>query len=215
MLVKVCLICVLSAITALTSLPQADAQQPNTVARIGFLTPISRPESEDAFRQELHRLGYVEGKNIIVEFRSAQGNFERLPALAAELVNLKVDVIVAAVSQASLAAKKATTSIPIVMVAVGDPLKSGLVTSLAHPGGNITGTSSVSTEVVGKQLEVLRELLPGATRVATLWNPGNPTFQQQLLAEARISAERLRIQLQLFEARTPQDLKTSIALLFR
>lgn len=128
------------------------------------------------------------------------------PELATELVSLKVDIIVAERTQASLAAKKATATIPIVMVGVGDPLGSGLVASLAHPGGNVTGTSSVSTEVVGKQLEVLRELLPGVSRVATLWNSANPVFQQQLLTEAKATAAKLRIQLQLVEARTPQDI---------
>ena len=197
------------ALAALTlpGLPlAADAQRASTIPRIGFLSPSPRPDFEEAFWQELRRLGYEKGRNIAVEYRSAQGNFERLPDLAAELVNLKVDVIVADVTQASLAAKKATATIPIVMIGVGDPVGTGLIASFARPGGNVTGTSTLAAEVVGKQLEVLHQLLPGVSRVATLWNPANAVFQQQQMNEARAAAAKLRIQLQVVEARTPQEL---------
>lgn len=184
----------------------ADAQRPSKVSRVGYLTPISQPAREESFRQELRRLGYAEGQNILIEYRSAGGSFERLPDLAATLVSLKVDVIVAVVTQATLAAKKATSTIPIVMVGVSDPVRSGLVASLARPGGNVTGTSSVATDVVGKQLQLLREMLPKASRVAALWNPANPVFQKLQLGEATAAAANLRVQLEFIEARTPDEL---------
>ena len=158
------------AILMLASVHIADAQ-PKKVARIGFLAPATRTGYQhhtDAFLQGLRELGYVEGQNVTIEYRWADGNFERLPELAAELVRLKVDVIVAAVTQASLAAKNATGTIPIVMVAVGNPVDSGLIASLARPGANITGTSSMNVEVVGKQLELLKEILPKISRVNAL-----------------------------------------------
>ncbi len=163
----------------------SDGQRPAKVTRIGYLAPSSQPAREEVFRRELSRLGYVEGPDFVIEYRSANGSFERLPDLAAELVALKVDVLVAVVTQASLAAKKATATIPIVMVGVSDPVGAGLVTSLARPGGNVTGTSTLAADVVGKQLEVLKEMLPKASRVATLWNPANPVFQKLQLGEAR------------------------------
>jgi putative ABC transport system substrate-binding protein len=189
----------------------ADAQLAMTTPRIGFLTPGVAAAIEDAFWTELRRLGYVEGKNIVVEHRSAHGEFERLPGLAAELVSLKVDIIVAVVTQAALAAKQATATIPIVMVGVSDPVASGLVTNLARPGSNITGTSGVGADVVAKQLELLRTLLPNAARVTALWNPGNRTFQQQQLNEAMAAAPKLRLQLQLMEARSADDLDRAFA----
>ena len=200
-----------AAVAVLASPLPADAQQTSTTARLGYLRPFPRPEGEETFRQELKRLGYEEGRNIVVEYRSADGHFERLPELAAELVRLKVDVIVAERTQASLAAKKATTTIPIVMIGVGDPLGSGLVATLSHPGGNVTGTSSVFPALVAKQLELLRELLPGVSRVAVLWNPANPVYQQQMLTEAKSAAARLRIQLDPAEAPTPRDIDRAFA----
>jgi putative ABC transport system substrate-binding protein len=159
----------------------ADAQPAGKVYRIGYLSPTSPSDPERlaspfgerglaAFRQGLRELGYVEGQNIAIENRWAEGKFERLPDLAAELVRLKVDVIVSVVTQASLAAKNATRTIPIVMVAVGDPLGSGLVASLARPGGNVTGPSSMYADLVGKQLEVLKAIVPKLSRVAVLWH---------------------------------------------
>jgi putative ABC transport system substrate-binding protein len=184
----------------------SDGQPAAKVARIGYLTPTSQPAREEVFRQELRRFGYAEGQNIVLEYRSANGSYDRLPDLAAELVALKVDVLVTVVTQAALAAKNATATIPIVMVGVSDPVGVGLVASLARPGGNVTGTSTMAADVVGKQLESLREMLPKASRVATLRNPANFVFQKLQLGEAKAAAAKLKVQLQLFEARTPNQL---------
>lgn len=193
----------------------SDAQQPAKVPRVGYLTPTSQPVREEIFRQELRRLGYVEGRNIAMEYRSANGSFERLPDLAAELVGLKVDLIVAVVTQAALDARRATGTTPIVMVGVSDPVGSGLVASLARPGGNVTGTSSLAADVVGKQLALLHEIFPKASRVAALWNPANPVFQKLQLAEVKAAAAKLRVQLQFVEARTPGDLDRAFAAMAR
>jgi len=187
----------------------AEAQQPKKVARIGFLAAATRTGYQHltgAFLQGLRELGYVEGQNIVIEYRWAEGNFERLPELAAELVHLKVDVIVAAVTQASLAAKNATTTIPIVMVAIGSPVEAGLVSSLARPGSNITGTSTMADEVVGKQLGLLKETLPKISRVAALWNPSNSVFQASQVRQAESVAKALPITLQKLEARDPAEI---------
>src|SRR4029450_7383161 len=133
------------------------AQTPAKVFRVGFLTATSIPFREEAFRQEMRRLGYTEGRNLTIEYRSAEGQFERLPALAAELVALKVDVIAAGLNQAPLAAKRAPATIPIVMIGVSDPVKSGLLASIARPGANVTGTASASADVVGKQRDLGRK----------------------------------------------------------
>jgi len=186
------------------------AQAAGATPRIGFLSAAQTP-NEQYFWDELHRLGYVEGKNIIVESRTAQGDFSRLPTLAAELANLKVDVIVAVVTQASLAAKQATAMIPIVIVSVSDPVASGLVRNLARPEGNVTGTAGSSADVVAKQMELVRALLPRASRLAVLWNPGNAVFQEQQLQVARSAAAQLRMQLQLVEARRPDELERAFA----
>ncbi len=204
----------------------SNAQQPAKIWRIGFLSPNSPSDPErpgspfgerglEAFRQGLRDLGYVEGQNIAIEYRWAEGRFERLPDLAAELVRLKVDVIVAVVTQASLAAKNATRTIPIVMVAAGDPLGSGLVAGLAHPGGNVTGPSSMLAEVAGKQLELLKETVPKASRVAVLWNPANAVWQAQMLRETKVAARALGLRLQLLEARGPGELEGAFAAMTR
>ena len=177
----------------------------------GLSRPSWSPYYEDAFRQELRRLGYIDGKTIAVEYRSADGDFTVLTALAKQLVDLKVDVIVAQVTQAAIAASKATKTIPIVMIGVSEPVASGLVASLGRPGGNVTGTSAVAAGVVGKQLELLRDLLPGLARVAVLWNPANAVFQQQHLKEAKEASAGLRMQLQLFEARSAAELNRTFA----
>jgi ABC-type uncharacterized transport system substrate-binding protein len=200
-----------AALGALWTPLSAAAEQARTVPRVGFLTPSPQSVREEVFWQELRRMGYVEGKTITVEYRSADGNLDRLPDLAKELVGLKMDIIVAVVTQASVAAKRATATIPIVMVSVGDPVGSGLVASLAHPGGNVTGTSSAAGGVVGKQLELLQELLPGVSRVTALWNPANPVFQQQALNEARSAAAKRHVQLHFVEARSPDDLDRAFA----
>lgn len=186
------------------------AQQPKKVPRIGYLTVASRTGSAhltQALLQGLHGLGYVEGQNIVIEYRWADGNFERLPELAADLVRLKVDVIVTAVTQASLAAKNATGTIPIVMVAVANPVDSGLIASLARPGANISGTSVMNDEVVGKQLELLKEILPKISRVAAMWNPANPVFQKLQLRAVEATARTLNVSLQKVEARDEDEIE--------
>ena len=153
----------------------AEGQQTAKVARIGFLflNLAPNPHLKEAFRQGLRDLGYVEGRNLVIEDRDAEGKVERHPALAAELVALKVDVIVVAGSTLTAqTAKQATSTLPIVFIAVGDPVGSGLVTSLARPGGNATGLSTLAPELVGKCLEQLKQAVPGVSRVAVLWQPG-------------------------------------------
>jgi putative tryptophan/tyrosine transport system substrate-binding protein len=179
--------------------------------RIGYVTPTAQPAREQIFRQELQRLGYAEGRNLIIEYRSADGSFEKLPVLVAELVALRVDLIVARATQAALAAKNATGTIPIVMVGVEDPVRLGLVAGLGRPGGNVTGTATNAIEVVGKQFELLREMLPGLSRVSAVWNPANPAFQERQLAEAKSVAAKLRIELQLAEVATARDLARAFA----
>jgi putative ABC transport system substrate-binding protein len=187
----------------------AEAQQAAKVARIGWLTPdLSGPSLiKEAFLQGLRDLGYVEGRNVVIEYRSAEGKLERLPALAAELVSLKVDVIVAAVTAAALAAKQATRTIPIVFPAVSDPVATGLVASFARPGGNATGLSFFAPELVGKCMEVLKEAVPGVSRIAVLWQP--PAFAEHqgkaMLKAAEVAARTLRVRLQVVEARGPDD----------
>jgi putative ABC transport system substrate-binding protein len=199
-------------VAAAISMPLICAAQPSaSIARLGYLTPIAQPAREEVFRQELRRLGYVEGKNIAIEYRSANGRFELLPDLATELAGLKVDVIVAVVTQAAVAAKKSTGIIPIVMIGVSDPVQSGLVASLGRPGANITGTSALTAQLVGKQLELLREALPKTSRVAALWNPANSVFQKQQADEAKASAMGLGIRLSFFEARTGDELDRTFA----
>jgi putative tryptophan/tyrosine transport system substrate-binding protein len=161
------------ALTLLVAPLAAGAQQLRKIPRIGYLGETPGPHV-DALRQGLQDLGYVEGQNLVIEYRSAEGKNERLPALAAELVGLPVDVIIAPGGQASRAAKHATSTIPILMAPVGDPVDIGLVASLARPGGNITGVSGIGVELAGKQLELLKEAVPGISRVAVLLNPTNP-----------------------------------------
>jgi putative ABC transport system substrate-binding protein len=152
----------------------AEAQQAAKAPRIGYLAGnlAASPHLHEAFRQGLRDLGYVEGRNVVIEYRDAEGKYERFPALAAELVALKVDVIVAANSLAVLPAKQATRTIPIVFTVAANPVGSGLVSSLARPGGNVTGLSFLAPELVGKRLELLTQAVPGVSRVAVLWQPG-------------------------------------------
>lgn len=173
---------------------------------VGILGP--QPNSVpfgDAITAGLRELGYVEGQNILIEARWANGRFELLPGLAAELVHLKVDVLVTSLTQATLAAKQVTTTIPIVMAGVGDPVAAGLIASLARPGGNITGTASLIVDIVGKQMELLKEIAPGVTRVAVLWNPANSAFQKLQLSQVEIASRAAGLQLQLLEASAPSD----------
>jgi ABC-type uncharacterized transport system substrate-binding protein len=188
----------------------AEAQQAAKVARIGFLTLNLAPNRhlQGAFLQGLHDLGYVEGRNLVIEYRDAEGKPERLPALAAELAALKVDVIVATGGTlAALAAKQATRTLPIVFTAVADPVTSGLVTSLARPGGNVTGLSILASELVGKCLEQLKQAVPGVSRVAVLWQPGGvpERTDKDILRGAEVAARALGVRPQFVEARGPAD----------
>jgi len=188
----------------------ADAQQAAKVARIGYLSlNLARnPHQHEAFRQGLRDLGYVEGRNLVIEYRDAEGKPERLPALAAELVALKVDVILAPATPQALAAKQATKTIPIVFASAADPVTSGLVTSLARPGGNVTGLSNFAPELVGKRLEQLKQAVPEVSRVAVLWQPGaiGERTEKALLKGADVAARALGVRLQVVEARGPADI---------
>ena len=187
----------------LTALPltfsvSAEAQQPTKIPRIGYLgatSPSANSARIEAFRQGLRELGYVEGKNIVIEWRYAEGKLDRLPALAAELVRLKVDVIVTAGPTATRAAKEATVTIPIVMMQDGDPVGSGFVASLARPGGNITGLSSLAPELSGKQLELLKEIVPKLSRVAVFGTSTSPDNAQSL-REVELAAGAFGVKLQ-------------------
>jgi len=182
------------------------AQRAVKVARIGYLSTnlASSPHHHEAFRQGLRDLGYVEGRNIVVEYRDAEGKVERHPALVAELIALKVDVIIVAGSTLTArTAKQATSTLPIVFIAVGDPVGSGLVTSLARPGGNVTGLSAVSPELVGKCLELLKQAVPEVDRVAVLWVPGalGERTDKDMLKGAEVAGRALGLQLQFVDAR--------------
>jgi putative ABC transport system substrate-binding protein len=195
----------------------AAAQQPSR-ARIGYLSPSSPSAGAslvEGFRQGLREHGYVEGSNMTIEYRFAHGEFERLPSLAAELVQMRVDVLVAMVTQASLAAKNATATIPVVMVGVSDPLGAKLVGTLSRPGGNVTGNSALTAATAGKSLELLKEIAPKARRVAALWNPANEVFQAQLVRETQAAARSLNLELMLFEATTPQAITAAFEAMAR
>jgi putative ABC transport system substrate-binding protein len=187
----------------------AEAQQAAKIARIGFLALnlAASPHLQEAFRQGLRDLGYVEGRNVVIEYRGAEGKLERLPALAAELVALKVDVIVAGGTPHALAAKQATRILPIVFATASDPVTSGLVTSLARPGDNVTGLTNLAPELVGKCLEQLKQAVPGVSRVAVLWQPGvqGERTEKDMLKRAEVAARALGVRLQFVEARGPDD----------
>ena len=175
-------------------------------------SPSDRPSHLDAFRQRLRELGWVEGQNIVIDYRYAEGRVDRLPDLAAELVRLKVDLIVASAgTQAATAAKNATETIPIVMIYVRDPVGTGLIASLARPGGNVTGVSgSAGLELFAKQLELLKETVPKIRRVAILSNPDN-AYHQLAIREVNVAARSLGVQLQLLEARGPNEFDGAFA----
>ena len=187
----------------------AEAQQPKKVPRIGYLSgspPLSIAQHNEAFRQGLRELGYIEGKNIVIEWRSAEGKRDRLPALATELMHLKVDVIVTAGPLVTRAAKDATVTIPIVMAQDPDPVGSGFVASLARPGGNITGLSRIAPELSGKQMELLKEVVPMLSRVAvfgTSTRPGNALT----LREVELAAGGLGVKLQHLDILSPKDIE--------
>ena len=174
----------ITAVFLLVAVPVAvEAQQPTRVWRIGFLGSGSHSSDDprvEALRRGLGELGYSEGRNLAFELRWAGGDANRLPALAAELAKLKVDAIVTQGTQATDAARRVVTTIPIVFAVAGDPIGTGLVTSLARPGGNVTGVTDIAPEIAGKRLDLLREAVPGITRIAVLWNPANPSSAPQM-----------------------------------
>jgi ABC-type uncharacterized transport system substrate-binding protein len=185
----------------------AEAQQTKKISRIGLLSPIGAQITIKVFREGMRDLGYVEGKNILIEYRNAEGNYDRLPNFAAELVRLNVDVIVTSGgTPTALAAKRTTQTVPIVFLLVGDPVASGLVASLARPGGNLTGLTNFARELSGKRLELLKEAFPSISRVAIIVNPGNPAAAA-VFKETQVVAEVLGLQLQTIEVRSLKDLE--------
>jgi ABC-type uncharacterized transport system substrate-binding protein len=188
-------------------------QQPLRVRRIGYLVTgsLETPEAQalyDAFRQGLRQLGYVEGQNILIEYREAHNHIERFSSLAVELVNLNIDLILAGNTPAALAARQATTTIPIVVQVMGDPVRDGLVSSLSRPGGNVTGLTFLGPELTVKRLQLLRDILPAISRVAVLWHPGayGEGTMREMLKSTEAGAGALSLQLQMIEARGPDEL---------
>jgi len=194
---------------ALATFRVAEAQQPARIGRITYLSGTSSSANSarvEAFRQGLHELGYVEGKNIVIEWRYAEGKLDRLPELAEEQVRLKVDVIVSTGPGPTRSAKRATVTIPIVMAFDDDPVGSGFVANLARPGGNVTGLSNLAPEISGKRLELLKEIVPRLTRVAFLGDVTRPSTAQSL-TEMNLAADAVRVQLQYHEVQGPKDIE--------
>ena len=202
------------AVSLLAAPRAAAAQQAGKMPRIGFLSvtsPSDRPPLLEAFRQRLRELGWVEGRNIVIDYRYAEDRVDRLPDLAAELVGVKVDVIVSMGTQGVTAAKNATETIPIVMIAVRDPVGTGLIASLVRPGGNVTGVSGYAgLEIVAKQLVLLKETVPKIRRVAILSNPTN-AYHQLAIREVNVRARSLGVQLQSLQVRSPNEFDGAFA----
>jgi putative ABC transport system substrate-binding protein len=187
------------------------AQKREPMPRVGILTPAPTAMAKpvwDAFREKMKELGYIEGKSVVYEYRSAEGQLDRLPQLAAELVNLRVKVMVVANTSGNLAAKKATTTIPIVMVGVGDPFRVGLVSNLGKPGGNITGFTNLSGELAAKRFQLLKELVPTATRIGAIGNPGDPNVLIQI-QDDESAARALKVHFRLFTVNDAAQLETA------
>ena len=204
------IVCLLTTVL-LSIAPFVDAQQPTKIPRIGYLSVISpstNPARIEAFRQGLRELGYLEGKSIVIEYRSAEGKLDRLPALAAELVLLKVDVIITSASGETHAAKEATNTIPIVMTNEGDPVGTGFVASLARPGGNITGLSTFAPELSGKRLELLKEIVPKLSRLAVVGSSTSPG-KAHTLREVELAAGAFGVKLQYLDVLSPTDIETA------
>jgi ABC-type uncharacterized transport system substrate-binding protein len=204
---------VVAALWLLAAPLAVEAQQPGRVPRIGYLGTRTLDDfGVAAFRQQLRDHGWVEGKSLLIEYRFAKGRLERLPDLASELVRLKVDLIVAQATPGVAAAKNATAKIPIVMIAAADPVTLGLVTSLAHPGGNVTGVSyhAGGAEIIGKQLELLKEVAPKVRRVALLLNPTNPV-SPRIMKDATVAARTLELDLHPLDARDADELDAAFA----
>ncbi len=201
------------ALLALGAVPlAAEAQASAKVPLIGFLSSVSRTDDAllQPFRLGLRELGYVEGQTIALEYRFAEGRPERLPVLAAELVRLKVDIVVASAPPAPQAAKQATSTIPIVFIVIGDPVAEGFVSSLSRPGGNITGLASAAPDLIGKQLELLKEVVPKLSWVAVLQNPSNHGHPPQL-RQAEGAARALGVQLHIVRAGSPAEIDAAFA----
>jgi ABC-type uncharacterized transport system substrate-binding protein len=206
---KITVLTLCALLIALSSFAQA--QQPAKVPRIGYLGGASLsaiPARIEAFRQGLRELGYVEGKNLVIEWRSAEGKLDRLPALAAELVRLKVDVIVTGGPTNTRAAKGATSTIPIVMTNDSDPVGTGVVASLARPGGNITGLATLRSELSGKQLELLKEIIPKLSRVAFFGTSTDPANAESL-RETELAAGTFGVKVQYLDVLSPKDIETA------
>jgi len=200
----------------------AEAQRTPKVSSLGYLSSLSRSDPtyatlRDALLQELREQGYIEGRTITMEWRFAEGNQLRLPNLAAELVHLRVDLLFAEGTPSALAAKQATRTLPIVFSPIADPIGSGLVTTLARPGGNITGLTFMAPELVGKRLELLKEAVPGMMRVGVLSHPGNPSEAtlKSLLAETEAAARASRVELRPLQAQGPNDLDRAFTVMSR
>jgi putative ABC transport system substrate-binding protein len=196
----------------------AEAQQPKKVYRIGLLIPVSASvlkSRTDAFREGLRELGYMEGKNVVIESRYADGKQEREPELAAEMVRLKPDVIVVGGNRFTATAKQATSTIPIVVGSAGDLLGTGLVSSLAHPGGNITGSTSISPDLSGKRLELLKEMVPKASRVAVLWRGRPGGSDEDEIKETEKTAVAFKVRIQRVGVQAPGDFQEAFAAMKR
>ncbi|HVO45024.1 MAG TPA: ABC transporter substrate-binding protein [Steroidobacteraceae bacterium] len=199
--------------SAIAVMPEgARAEQATAPRRIGILLVNFSPEGKEAqaFRHGLRDAGYAEGRDVTIEWRSARGDYGRVPALVAEMVQIKLDVIVVDTTLASQAVKRATSTIPIVMALVADPVASGLVENLAHPGGNVTGVSNMTSELSAKRLQLLKEAIPRVARVTVLWNPDTP-FHNDVIEELKAAASPLAIDLNFAGARTPEDIGSAFS----
>jgi putative ABC transport system substrate-binding protein len=202
---------VVVAVVVACAFSPASAQKHESMPRVGMLTPAPSAgvkPSWDTFREAMKELGYVEGKNVVYEYRSAEGQLDRLPQLAAELVKIPVKVMVVANTPGNLAAKKATTTIPIVMVAVGDPVRVGLVSNLGRPGGNVTGFTNLTGQISAKRLQLLKELIPTATRIGMIGNPGDPNALVQI-QDVEVAARELKVQLRVFTVQEAAQLESA------
>jgi putative ABC transport system substrate-binding protein len=202
---KFILFCMLTTVI-LSTVSLVKAQQPQKLVRIGYLASTASLSATDinAFRERLRELGYIEGQSIAIETRSWEGKVERLPDLVAELVRLNCDVILTTGTEAAQAAKNGTKAIPVVMAFSGDAVRLGIVADLARPGGNITGLTSINAELSGKRVELLKEVVPGLSRLALFWSPGNPNTEH-VLKETETAARSLRVAIQSVEVRRPDE----------
>jgi ABC-type uncharacterized transport system substrate-binding protein len=190
--------------------PASMGEQATKVFHIGFLRPDAPDFLLDAFREGLRDLGYIEGKNIVIEPRWASGHYDELPALADDLVRMNVDIIVTSATPGAIAAKRATNTIPIVIAASADPVASGVVASLARPGGNITGLTLMNDELAIKRLEILKETVPRISRVAVLWSTSNPTYAR-MIEKIRAAAPLIKLQLEIVKVASPEQLDQALS----